>query len=130
VLANKKFIIGGPILLLTLAFLGYMAFSESVPYYYTVSELLSQRNSTDLANVRVSGVVSPGTLETSTSKITFTLTDGDNELEVDYQGVTPQTFQEGREIIVEGTYHQSGTFEASKILTKCPSKYTQDSGAK
>ena len=111
---------------LVLAFLGYRAFSESVPYYYTVSELLSQGNSIHLENVRVNGVVSPGSVEqeTDTLNTTFTLTDGEEQLQVNYHGILPQTFEEGKEIIIEGRYNPNGTFEASAILTKCPSKYT------
>ena len=124
--SGKKFIIGGLILLLILTFLGYRAFSESVPYYFTVSELLSHGNAIRLENVRVNGVVSTGTVEqeTDTLDTTFTLTDGEKKLQVSYHGILPQTFEEGKEIIIEGKYNPNGTFEASAILTKCPSKYT------
>jgi len=124
--SGKKFIIGGLILLAVLAFFGYRAFSESVPYYFTVSELLSQGNTTHLANIRVNGVVFPDTVEkeADTLNTSFTLTDGEKKLQVNYHGILPQTFEEGKEIIIEGKYNPNGTFETSAILTKCPSKYT------
>ena len=113
-------------MLLVLAFLGYRAFSESVPYYFTVSELSNQGNATYIENVRVNGIVSPGSIEqkTDTLNTSFTLTDGEKKLQVNYHGILPQTFEEGKEIIIEGKYDPNGTFEASAILTKCPSKYT------
>jgi len=36
----------------------------------------------------------------------------------------PDAFGDGREVVVEGTYHQDRrVLEASKLVTKCPSKY-------
>ena len=122
--SGKKFILGGLILLMVLTFLGYRAFSESVPYYFTVSELLSQGKATQPENVRVNGVISPGSVEQDTLNTSFTLTDGEKKLQVNYHGILPQAFGEGKEIIIEGKYNPNGAFEASAILTKCPSKYT------
>ena len=35
----------------------------------------------------------------------------------------PDTFQEGRDVVIEGKLGSSGTFEASTVLTKCGSRY-------
>ena len=44
-----------------------------------------------------------------------------------YAGVVPDPFREGREVIVSGEL-QSGTFVAERdsLVTKCPSKFTED----
>ena len=57
----------------------------------------------------------------------FTLTGSEQSqstvsLPVTYQGTVPDAFKEGIEVVVEGKYN-NGTFWASNILTKCPSKY-------
>ena len=46
---------------------------------------------------------------------------------VDYTGVVPDPFREGREVIVTGTM-QNGTFVGQKdsLVTKCPSKFTAE----
>jgi len=130
--SSKKFIIGGLILFITLGFLGYKAFTQSVPYYYTVSELISQGNSTYSEKVRVNGVVTPGTVEEGADglTITFMLSDSKEQLTVIYRGAVTQTFEDGREIVIEGIYNPGGIFEASSILTRCPSKYVPDPGVK
>jgi cytochrome c-type biogenesis protein CcmE len=50
---------------------------------------------------------------------------GDDEgatLPVVYQGVVPDSFKPGREVIIEGIY-TNGKFTASQIMPTCPSKY-------
>ena len=46
---------------------------------------------------------------------------------VRYEGVVPDPFREGREVIVSGEL-QGGTFVAERdsLITKCPSKFTKD----
>jgi cytochrome c-type biogenesis protein CcmE len=42
---------------------------------------------------------------------------------VHHQGPLPDTFQEGRDVVVDGRYGRDGVFEASTVLTKCGSRY-------
>jgi cytochrome c-type biogenesis protein CcmE len=61
----------------------------------------------------------------------FVLQDRDGEgktLPVDYEGVIPDPFREGREVIVTGTLNDSGVLVAQKdsLITKCPSKFQDD----
>lgn len=53
--------------------------------------------------------------------------DGSASLPVAYEGVVPDPFREGREVIVSGELKQ-GTFVAERdsLITKCPSKFTKD----
>ena len=55
----------------------------------------------------------------------FTIKDvqGTATLPVVYRGSVPDLFKTGRDISVEGSF-QSGVFVADKLVTKCPSKYT------
>ncbi len=46
-------------------------------------------------------------------------------LPVRYNGVLPDMFAAGRDVIVEGRV-QSGVFHANTLLTTCPSKYEAD----
>jgi cytochrome c-type biogenesis protein CcmE len=49
---------------------------------------------------------------------------------VTYTGVVPDPFRDGREVIVSGEL-QNGTFVAERdsLVTKCPSKFTEDKKA-
>ena len=53
--------------------------------------------------------------------------DGSASVPVVYEGVVPDPFREGREVIVSGEL-QKGTFVAERdsLVTKCPSKFTED----
>lgn len=55
----------------------------------------------------------------------FTLRDveGTATVPVVYHGSVPDLFRTGRDVSVEGSL-QNGVFVADKLVTKCPSKYT------
>lgn len=124
-LKKKRFFIGGIIVFLALGYLGYAGFEGSATYYYTVDELMREGNSIYGQNVRVNGQVAPGSLEQEPGSLAlgFTIIAGEASLPVVYQGVVPDTFKVGSEVVVEGYLDSDNTFQANTILAKCPSKY-------
>jgi cytochrome c-type biogenesis protein CcmE len=50
---------------------------------------------------------------------------GGASVPVRYEGSVPDPFREGREVIVTVRKQQDGTFEGTKVVTKCPSKFTK-----
>jgi cytochrome c-type biogenesis protein CcmE len=56
--------------------------------------------------------------------------EGRSSLPVVYEGVVPDPFREGREVIVSGRV-EGGTFVAERdsLVTKCPSKFTKEEQA-
>lgn len=52
---------------------------------------------------------------------------GTASVPVRYEGTVPDPFREGREVIVTASKDASGTFVGSKLITKCPSKFTKNS---
>ena len=127
-LMRRKFLIGGLIVLLAVGYLGYTGFQGSAIYYYTVSEVIEQGNSIDGKNVRVNGQVIPGSVEEEAGNLMlkFSIEEGGESLPVVYQGVVPDTFKVGSEVVVEGHLNSAGIFQANTILTKCPSKYVPE----
>ncbi len=126
-LRKKRFLIGGIIVFLAIGYLGYMGFVSSATYYYTVSELTEQGSSIYDENVRVNGEVAPGSVEQEAQGtiLRFTIIDieGEESLPVVYQGIVPDAFKVGNDVVVEGHLDSSGIFQAHSILVKCPSKY-------
>ena len=126
-LRKKRFLIGGIIIFLAIGYLGYVGFMGAATYYYTVTELMEQGNSIYDENVRVNGQVAPGSVEQEvqgrTLKFTIIDIEGEESLPVVYQGVVPDTFKVGNEVVVEGYLDSAGIFRANTILAKCPSKY-------
>ena len=46
-------------------------------------------------------------------------------LDCSYEGIVPDPFAEGREVILQGTLDASHVMVVSKITVKCPSKYQE-----
>ena len=125
---HKRYIIGGLIVCLALGYLVYVLLGSSMMYYSTVSELKESRESVYGQMVRVNGEVVPGSIESNTENpvLTFTISDGEESLEVVYEGLTgdvPDAFGDQTQVVLEGKIDSTEIFHASSILTKCPSKY-------
>jgi cytochrome c-type biogenesis protein CcmE len=71
----------------------------------------------------------PGTIEREPEarRVTFTMADDkerERQIRVAYNSsITPDTFKDEAEVLVEGTFLSDGTFEADTLFAKCPSKY-------
>jgi cytochrome c-type biogenesis protein CcmE len=77
----------------------------------------------------LTGKVVDGSIERSGNELRFRVRDRDGResVPVEYTGVVPDPFREGREVIVSGEL-TGGTFQAERdsLVTKCPSKFTKD----
>jgi cytochrome c-type biogenesis protein CcmE len=121
---NRKLIIGGIVILMVVAYLFWSGMKDSSVYFLTVDEFFAQIDQMEGKGTRINGEIVPGSIKWDASNLllTFQLTDGKNVLNVQHKGVAPDTFQEGLSVVVEGKYEQ-GVFNATQIMTKCPSKY-------
>jgi cytochrome c-type biogenesis protein CcmE len=122
---RKKFIIGGALIIIAIVFLMVLGLKSGATYYYEVSELSARGPSLAGKTVRVAGEVAPD-VEHEVGTLRFRIIDiasQNTTLPVVYQGPVPDTFQAGRDIVVEGKYAPGGVFEATSIITKCPAKY-------
>ena len=127
ILKNRKFLIGGIIVVAAIGYLSFMGLSSAATYYYEVNEVLAQAGSLQGENVRVHGKAGAGSVvsEAQNTLLKFTLEDYEKEgsLPVVYSGVVPDTFKEDAEVVVEGRLEAGGVFRAHTLLAKCPSKY-------
>jgi cytochrome c-type biogenesis protein CcmE len=124
---HRRFIIGACIIVAAVSYLVYTGIRETSVYYLTIDEFLSRREAVAGEPLRVAGRVgdksidwNPATLDLRFRLANFESTDG---VDVQYNGVLPDMFAEGRDVIVEGTYGRGGSFHAHTLLTACPSKY-------
>ncbi len=119
-----SFIIGGLVILAAVIYLVYANTQANAVYYLTVSELKSCTICMT-QSVRVAGVVQQGSIVRDDQKqlVSFTITQGRQQLAVTYSGVVPDIFRPGIEVVVEGHYTGHGPFQAQNLLAKCPSKF-------
>ncbi len=121
---RKKLIIGGAIILIAVAVLGYAVFMGSGTYYYEVGELLDQGTLMIDKVTSVNGEVGAD-LTMGDFVFSFTLLDTTGRsvgLPVIYRGQVPNTFEAGRIAVVQGKLDAAGVFQATRIITKCSSK--------
>lgn len=121
--SNAKFLIGGLVFAVAVAYMIFSAVQGSSVYYLTIKELYAGSHSGSA--VRVAGQVVKDSVEYDAKAMTakFTIADGPETLAVTYKGVLPDAFQPEVDVIIEGRYTQGQPFQAKEILTKCPSKY-------
>jgi cytochrome c-type biogenesis protein CcmE len=124
---NRRFIIGAAIIVAAVTYLVYSGIRETSVYYLTIDEFLARREAVAGEGVRVAGRVASKSIEwnPATLDLRFRLANFDENdgVDVAYNGVLPDMFAEGRDVIVEGIYGHGGSFHARTLLTSCPSKY-------
>ena len=125
---NKTFIV----LVLGMAaiatFLVFQATRESSSVVLRPTDLVGIEVGRELYRIRVGGKVADAPIEYATEPqmiLKFTLTDANDlsaQVPVVYEGLKPDMFTAGRDVIIDGEY-VGGELRASKLLTQCPSKY-------
>ncbi len=129
-LPAPKFIVAGLLIVGAVSYLMVSGIDDNMLYYYTLSELMEKKSELAGVGVRVHGHVSSGTIRIhrERSQVDFLVMEKKttHTLPVTYQGIIPDTFKDGAEVVVEGTY-QAGRhhFQATILMAKCPSKYEE-----
>ncbi len=123
--SNKKrmrimFISFGIFALLVTTIILLFAFRSGIEFYKSPTQLLEVRDET--IRLRVGGLVKRNSVKSSGTNNLFTITDGANEVKVEFIGVLPDLFAEGRGVIVRGQLKES-VFVASQVLAKHDEKY-------
>jgi cytochrome c-type biogenesis protein CcmE len=114
------------VLTLAFAYLLLTSLSSTTVYYLTVGELKAKGAQAAGQAVRVAGTVTPGTIvrDQGGLSLRFDMQDQSGSLPVTYRGGTiPDIFADEVEVVVEGKLGADGTFAATTLLAKCPSKF-------
>lgn len=101
---------------------------DSSQGYIAVSELLSNPQGYSGKNINAMGIVEEGSLQKTPGMTSFDLKDENDEnlkIHVSYAGNLPSNLAEGKQVTISGTMISESTFKANKIVTGCPSKYTE-----
>ena len=123
--SNKKrmriiFISCGITVLLVTTTILLVAFRSGIEFYKSPTQLLEVKDAS--IRLRVGGLVLRGSVENTGVNNLFVITDGNNEVEVQFVGVLPDLFAEGRGVIVRGQF-KDNVFIASEVLAKHDEKY-------
>ncbi len=119
---RTKFVVGAAIIVVVLVGLIVWAMARpgAAAMYVTPSEV------GDMVlpggDVRMSGTVVPGSIETEGLTTSFLVTDGSAEVEVTTESPMPDAFMDSSEVVAIGGL-EGDTFVATRVLAKCPSKF-------
>ena len=125
---RTKFLLGGALVLGTAGYLMASSIKDTAVYYLTPGELSAKTVSDPTffdTGVKVGARVVPGSIkrEPGGRQVSFAMSDGAKTYNVIYRGITPDTFTDGVDVVVEGRLARDGTFHATTLLAKCASRY-------
>jgi cytochrome c-type biogenesis protein CcmE len=126
--AGMKFAIGAALIVGSVGYLMASGIKETGQYFLTPSEL-SRKLATDPSfydvGMKVGANVVPGsvTRDVAAQTIAFRISDGSATYPVVYHGLTPDTFNDSVEVVVEGRLQRDGVIHATDVLAKCGSRY-------
>ncbi|HQF41557.1 MAG TPA: cytochrome c maturation protein CcmE [Ignavibacteriaceae bacterium] len=122
---KSKYIFGGVIIVLFLAIMGYLFTQSNIKY----EDNFAVVKTTDKTVKATGSWIKAKSYEMNREQNTFSFYMSDangNEMKVVYEGAMPNNFETATSVVVTGSY-RNGYFHAKDILTKCPSKYEQQS---
>jgi cytochrome c-type biogenesis protein CcmE len=100
------------------------AFNKNLVFFFTPSQIASGEAPQGKA-FRMGGLVENGTLERKPDSTTvfFKVTDKAKIVPVEYTGILPDLFKEGRGVVAQGRLGGDGIFRATEILAKHDENY-------
>src|SRR4030067_2820031 len=113
-------IIIGLIVIIFVIVLSYSMFSNYIEEYKTINEAHSEKEN---KMIWVNGSIQRGSFTSlNMGEYIFVLTDGASTMNVSFIGELPLSFGMDSNIVILGTLNNS-SFYASRMITKCPTKY-------
>ncbi len=125
---QRKFLISGLVVAAAIVLIVSTGFKGNQVFYVTVDELYAKAPDLYGERIRMAGNVQENSIDKSVDQLhtRFQMVQEGNAVTVQYQGITPDMFKDGAEVIVEGTYSQDGVFHADNLMAKCASRYEAD----
>lgn len=97
---------------------------QNLLYFQSPSDLVGQPIPPG-RQFRLGGLVKPGTVNRVEGSLAtrFVVTDGPEDITIEYVGILPDLFREGQGVIARGALNDDGLFEASEVLAKHDENY-------
>jgi cytochrome c-type biogenesis protein CcmE len=104
--------------------LAIKAFNENLLYFQSPTMVMAGEAPTD-RRFRLGGLVVEGSVERATGSMTanFLVTDTNETIPVEYTGVLPDLFKEGKGVVAHGVLNANGLFVADTVLAKHDENY-------
>jgi cytochrome c-type biogenesis protein CcmE len=117
---KKRYLIGG-VIVVAFLIIGGLSFLNSSVEYATLGKAEQSGKKVQVTGKWVQDMSTH--YDTKNNTFSFYIRDEENRVaRVDYTGAKPNNFDIATSVVVKGRF-EDGVFEASEVLTKCPSKY-------
>ncbi len=118
---KNKYIAGGIIIAVFMGFMGYLFTQTNIKYEEDFARIISSKGTIKATGAWVKE--KRYVMDKENNTFSFYMSDfKGKEIKVIYKGAIPNNFESSTSVVVTGKY-RDGSFHASEILTKCPSKY-------
>ena len=102
--------------------------SNNTIYYYTTSEATSALDVDNSERIKLGGFVQNESIENKGNGVTsFFITDGNEKIEIIFDGFVPELFQEEMGVILDG-FFKDGVFYSDDMLVKHDNEYVSENG--
>lgn len=100
------------------------AFRSNLVFFYSPSDIATQQQPRD-RTFRLGGLVETGSVKRQSDGVSvrFVVTDTVKSVAVEYKGILPDLFKEGKGVVAQGQLVADGTFVASEVLAKHDENY-------
>lgn len=117
-------VLAGLVLVAAAVMLVLRALNANVMFFYSPTQVLAGEAPASAA-FRLGGLVEDRSVQRSPDglQVRFMVTDGAQRVPVQYRGLLPDLFREGKGVVVSGKLQQGGAFEASQVLAKHDENY-------
>ena len=95
--------------------------NTNLDYFFTPTEL-KDKNIPNDKRIKVGGMVLKGSVQRSASVISFLITDYENSIKVEYDGIVPDLFKEESGVVVLG-FLENQIVYAEEVLAKHDENY-------
>jgi cytochrome c-type biogenesis protein CcmE len=98
------------------------AFNSNLVFFYTPSQIAA-KEAPQGRTFRIGGMVRQGSVTREGVRVHFVVTDTAQDVPVQYDGVLPDLFKEGKGVVAQGQLGADGVFTAREVLAKHDENY-------
>ena len=100
------------------------AFNSNLVFFYSPSDVAAHK-APQARTFRIGGLVEEGSIKRQQDGVTvrFVVTDTAKTIPVEYRGILPDLFKEGKGVVAQGKLEGDGIFRAQEVLAKHDENY-------
>lgn len=98
------------------------AFQSNLVFFFSPSQVAARQSPVD-RTFRLGGLVVAGSVQRNGTDVQFAVTDTAQAITVQYTGILPDLFKEGKGVVAQGRLREDGVFVAREVLAKHDENY-------